>query len=76
MILLENDPVPVPSVVIVDRATVGLGLVLQHTPRAVTVRPPSLDMLPPLTAVVVVTPVMLVLVTVGNAAEVKVSCVA
>ena len=51
VIELVKLPVPVPSVV-VSSATVGVGLVLQHTPRAVTVAPPSDVMVPPLCAVV------------------------
>lgn len=39
-------PAPLPSVVF-ELAMVGLGEVLQHTPRAVTFAPPSLVMLPP-----------------------------
>jgi hypothetical protein len=51
--LLVKDPVPAPLLVVLF-AVVGLGLVLQHTPRAVMAEPPSLLMLPPLLAVVAV----------------------
>ena len=51
---LVNIPVPVPSVVLVDKATVGLAVVLQQTPRAVTAAPPSELIVPPLAAVVLV----------------------
>jgi hypothetical protein len=45
--------VPVPSVVLVAKAIVGLGIELQTTPLAVTVLPPSVITLPPHSAVVV-----------------------
>ena len=64
MILLVNTPVPVPSVVLLS-AVVGLSDVLQHTPRAVTVSPPSSVTLPPESAVVSVMFVIAVVVTVG-----------
>ena len=64
---LVNTPVPVPSVVLVDKAIVGFTAVLQQTPRAVTVAPPSAVTLPPLAAVAVVIAVIAVVVTVGNA---------
>ena len=47
--LLANAPAPVPSEVWFP-VTTGLGEVLQQTPRAVTVTPPSFEILPPLTA--------------------------
>ena len=50
MILEANDPEPVPSLVLVDRLTVGFCCLLQTIPRAVTDAPPSLVMLPPDTA--------------------------
>ena len=46
MIELEKLPTPFPSVVLLS-AIVGLGEVLQHTPRAVTLAPPSEMILPP-----------------------------
>ena len=52
VILLVNEPVPVLSEVFVLRSTVGSGLVLQHTPRAVTALPPSEITVPPLVAAV------------------------
>jgi hypothetical protein len=52
--LLLKLPLPVPLLVLVLRAIVGLGLVLQHTPRAVMAAPPSAVMLPPLFALLVV----------------------
>lgn len=51
---LVKLPVPLPFVVL-EFAVVGLGEVLQQTPRAVTVAPPSLVILPPVEAVVDVT---------------------
>ena len=64
---LVNIPIPVPSVVLVDKAIVGFAVMLQQTPRAVMVAPPSAVTLPPLAAVVVVITVIGVVVTVGNA---------
>ena len=52
--LLLKVPIPVPSLVLVVKAIVGLRAVLQHTPRAETVEPFAVDILPPLLAVVVV----------------------
>ena len=54
----------------VYKATVGFTVVLQQTPRAVTVDPPSAVMLPPLEAVVVVLDVIAVVVSVGNVATI------
>ena len=54
VIELVNIPVPVPSMVLVLNAVVGPVVVLQHTPRVVTVAPPSLVTFPPLVAVVCV----------------------
>lgn len=65
VIALVKLPIPVPSVVLVDKAMVGFAVVLQQTPRAVTVAPPSLLMLPPLVAVVLVMAVTAVVVIVG-----------
>ena len=64
---LVNIPVPVPLVVLVDKAMVGFAPVLQQTPRAVMVAPPSAVTLPPLAAVVRVIAVAAVVVTVANA---------
>ena len=58
---LVNIPIPVPSVVLVDKAMVGFTVVLQQMPRAVTLAPPSAVTLPPLAAVVVVIAVIAVL---------------
>ena len=58
-------PIPVPSVVLVGKAMVGLGVVLQQTPRAVTAAPPSVLIVPPLPAVVLVIAVTAVVVIVG-----------
>ena len=65
VIALVNVPIPVPSVVLVDKAMVGLGIVLQQTPRAVTAAPPSVLIVPPLPAVVFVMAVIAVVVIVG-----------
>ena len=62
--LLVNEPVPVPSVVCAS-ATVGFWEVLQQTPRAATVAPPSAVTLPPQVAEVVAMLVTLLVITVG-----------
>ena len=62
---LVNVPMPVPSVVLVDKAIVGFAVVLQQTPRTVTDAPPSLLMVPPLAAVVDVMAVTAVVIIVG-----------
>ena len=67
MMALVNIPIPVPSVVLVDKAMVGFAVVLQQMPRTVMVAPPSAVTLPPLAAVAVVIAVIAVVVTVGNA---------
>ena len=64
--LLENTPVPVPSVVFVVNATVGFSDVLQQIPRAVTAPPPSLVMFPPDEAEVLPIPVIAVVVMVAK----------
>ena len=65
MIALVNVPIPVPSLVLVNKAIVGLGVVLQQTPRAVTAAPPSVLIVPPLLAVVLVMDDMAVVTIVG-----------
>ena len=65
---LVNVPMPVPFIVLVDKATVGFAVVLQQTPRAVTAAPPSLLILPPLAAVVDVMEVTAVVVMAGKVA--------
>ena len=65
VIELANIPVPVPSVVWLP-VTTGFTAVLQQTPRAVTVAPPSDVILPPLNAVVLVMDVTAVVVIVGT----------
>ena len=65
---LVNVPMPVPSVVLVDKAIVGFAVVLQQTPRAVTAAPPSSVILPPLAAVVDVMEVTAVVVMDGKVA--------
>jgi hypothetical protein len=65
---LANAPVPVPSVVWLPLIT-GFVVVLQQTPRAVTVEPPSELILPPLAAVVLVIDVGAVVVSVGAMAD-------
>ena len=65
---LEKPPVPLPLVVLLSD-TVGLGEVLQQTPRAVTAAPPSEVTFPPLEAVVVPVAVVAPVVTVGMTAE-------
>lgn len=68
--LLVKVPAPLPSVVFVAIAVVGLGVVLQQMPRTVTVAPPSSVILPPLAAVVFVTDVAAVVVMVGKEATI------
>ena len=67
MIALVNIPVPIPSVVLVDKAMVGFAAVLQQMPRAITAAPPSAVTLPPPDAVAIVIAVIAVVVMVGNA---------
>lgn len=68
VILLVKIPVPVTSDVILSEI-VGLALILQHTPRAVTADPPSEEILPPLEAVVVVIVETAVVVIVGTTTD-------
>jgi len=68
---LANIPVPVPSVVWLAVIS-GFAVMLQQTPRAVTVAPPSVTTLPPPVAVVMVIADKDVVVTVGNAVDVLV----
>ena len=62
---LVNVPVPEPSVVL-ESETVGLAVVLQHTPRLVTATPPSDVTFPPLSALVPAIEDTAVVVTVGE----------
>ena len=62
--LLVKLPVPLPLVVWL-LLIVGVDEVLQHTPRAVTVNPPSLVILPPLVAEVAAMLLAAVVVSVG-----------
>ena len=55
-----------PLLVLVDSAMVGFWLVLQHTPRAVMLPPPSEVMLPPLVAVELLIAETVVVLRVGN----------
>ena len=65
--LLENAAVPVPSFVLVGKATVGLMDVLQQTPFAAIVDSDPTDITsPPLLAVLVVTNVTSAVVTEGR----------
>ena len=75
VIELVKIPVPVPSVVLVLNAVVGPVVVLQHTPRAVTVAPPSLVTFPPLVAVVRVIADAAVVVRTGTVAAVEVKLI-
>jgi hypothetical protein len=54
LILLINEPIPLPLIVFVDKAIVGLALVPQQIPLAVILAPPSFEIVPPEIAVVVV----------------------
>ena len=65
---LVNMPMPLPSVVLVDKAMVGFAVVLQQTPRTVTAAPPSELIVPPLVAVIDVIAVTAVVVMVGMVA--------
>ena len=67
--LLVNVPVPVPFVVWLPVA-IGFVVVLQQTPRAVTVTPPSNVTLPPEFAAVDVIDETAVVVTTGTVAGV------
>jgi len=70
---LVKVPIPVPSVVFVVSAIVGLAAVPQQTPRTVMGDPPSEVTFPPLVAVVDVMAVAAVVVTEDRiAGEVKV----
>ena len=62
---LVNIPEPFPSVEKLF-AVVGEGVVLQHTPRAVTEAPPLLVIFPPPVAPVYVLIVITVVVILGN----------
>ena len=63
--LLLNVPVPVPSLVFEVSAMVGVGEVLQMTPRAVTAEPPWELTFPPLVAAVVLMLLAAVVLTVA-----------
>ena len=65
VMLLVKLPVSVPSLVLLLEM-VGLEVVPQHTPRAVTLAPPSELMFPPLVAVVWVIELAEVVVRVGG----------
>ena len=62
---LVNGPIPVPSDVLVVKAMVGLGVILQQTPLAVTAAPPMAVTFPPQVAVVTVMSEMAVVVMAG-----------
>ena len=64
VMVMLNEPEPVPLLVLFP-FMVGLGEVLQHTPRSVTVALPSDVTLPPHTNEVGVIEVMVLVVTVG-----------
>ena len=64
--LLTNTPVPPPSTVLLF-AVVGEGLVVQHTPLAITVAPQSDITFPPLVAEFIIT--LLTDVVVRNGVE-------
>ena len=71
VIALAKTPVPVPFVVL-SFAMVGFWVVLQQTPRALTVAPPSYVTLPPLDAEDDVIDEASVVVTVGRTASVTI----
>ena len=64
--LLEYEPVLLPSTVLVVREMVGLPEVFQHTPLAVTVAPPSELMFPPDVADMFVMADAFVVVSIGT----------
>ena len=66
VIELVKVPVPEPFTVLVVNATVGLVVIPQTTPRAVTLAPPSGVTLPPLLAVVPVTEDTTVVLIIGT----------
>jgi hypothetical protein len=68
--LISDDvklPVPPPLLVFVLKDIVGVGLMDQTTPRIVTGAPPSVDILPPPEAMVLVIELMADVVKVGTA---------
>ena len=65
VILLEKSPVPAASAVVL-LAVVGIGVVLQHTPLAVTAAPPSEVMFPPDRAEDVVIPAGALVIKTGK----------
>ena len=67
LIVLVKAPVPDPSVVWLS-LIIGVPEVFQHTPRALTLAPPSDKIDPPLLAVVCVIAETAVVVSIGNAA--------
>ncbi len=67
--LLIKLPVPVPLTVLVVNAIVGFWFVLQTTPLAEIVAPPSFVTLPPDVAVVPEIKLKTVVVTVGNVVD-------
>ena len=71
VILELKLPVPVPLVVLL-LLIVGLGEVLQHTPRAVTVVPTSEVTFPPHTALLVVIEVTFAVVILGGMVAISV----
>jgi hypothetical protein len=75
VILLVKVPVPVPSLVLVERLMVGLDAVPHTTPRAVTAAPPSEETFPPLLAVVAAMLLTVVVVSVGSVGAEKALCV-
>ena len=60
-----KEPAPPPLVVLLS-AVVGVCVVLQHTPLAVIVAPPSLEMFPPPFAVVTATAETALVVSLGS----------
>ena len=64
--LLANGAVPVPLFILVAKAIVGPVEVLQQIPFAVIEAPPSLEIVPPELAVVVVIAVAAAVVRVGT----------
>ena len=62
----EKEPLPVPSIVLVDKDIVGNELVDHTTPLAITVAPPSEVIFPPDEEVLVVNELIAVVTKVGT----------
>ena len=66
MIFVLNEPTPLPSIIFVDKLTVGFGFTDQTIPRSVTLAPQSVVISPPVFTVVVVISVIGLVLTFGT----------